>query len=115
MVLLKNDGDALPLDGKRRIALFGATSYRFIAGGTGSGDVNKAYVVDLRDGMLGAGFELLPSLDEAYPRPHAPSEGHRRQHQLQAQMVHTPRTRSRDRGHKRFWPMLPQARPTRRS
>ncbi len=66
MVLLKNDGDALPLDGKRRIALFGATSYRFIAGGTGSGDVNKAYVVDLRDGMLGAGFELLPSLDEAY-------------------------------------------------
>lgn len=66
MVLLKNDGDALPLDGKRSIALFGATSYRFIAGGTGSGDVNKAYVVDLRDGMLGAGFELLPSLDEAY-------------------------------------------------
>lgn len=65
-VLLKNDGDVLPMTNVRKVALFGAASYNFVAGGRGSGDVNKAYVVDLRDGLLGNGFVLNGSLDKQY-------------------------------------------------
>ncbi|MDE6862128.1 MAG: beta-glucosidase [Alistipes sp.] len=66
MVLLKNENGALPLTDTRRVALFGTSSYKFIAGGTGSGDVNKAYVIDLVDGMRNAGFVLSPTVDAAY-------------------------------------------------
>lgn len=48
------------------IALFGITSYDFIAGGTGSGDVNRPYVVDLMSGLSNAGFRLEPELDAFY-------------------------------------------------
>lgn len=65
-VLLKNDGDVLPMTNVRKVALFGAASYNFVAGGRGSGDVNKAYVVDLRDGLLGNGFVLNEPLDKQY-------------------------------------------------
>ncbi|MBR2352068.1 MAG: glycoside hydrolase family 3 C-terminal domain-containing protein [Alistipes sp.] len=64
-VLLKNESNALPL-ASRKVALFGATSYNFIAGGAGSGDVHRPYVVDLRDGLLGNGFTLYEPLDKLY-------------------------------------------------
>lgn len=75
-VLLKNQSDALPMAKDSRIALFGASSYDFIAGGRGSGDVNKAYVVDLREGLLSSGAVLDSKLDSLYTT-HAKNERER--------------------------------------
>lgn len=66
VVLLKNNSAALPMSKGNEIALFGITSYDFIAGGTGSGDVNRPYVVDLMNGLSNAGFRLEPELDAFY-------------------------------------------------
>lgn len=57
MVLLKNE-NTLPILNAKNVALLGVTSYDFIAGGTGSGDVNEAYTVSLEEGMKNAGFEI---------------------------------------------------------
>ncbi len=67
MVLLKNENSALPLSGEiKKVAAFGNTSYEFISGGTGSGDVNEAYTVSLIDGLTSAGYEINPELKETY-------------------------------------------------
>ncbi|MCM1501134.1 MAG: glycoside hydrolase family 3 C-terminal domain-containing protein [Bacteroidales bacterium] len=65
MVLLRNDG-VLPLKKSCEVALYGVGAYDFIAGGKGSGDVNKPYVVDLRDGLLNYGFTLNAEVDSLY-------------------------------------------------
>ena len=66
VVLLKNKSAALPMSKDSEIALFGVTSYDFIAGGTGSGNVNRPYVVDLMSGLSNVGFRLEPELDAFY-------------------------------------------------
>ena len=66
VVLLKNDAGALPVSRDQQIALFGTTSYDFIAGGTGSGDVNRPYVVDLMSGLSNLEFNLEPEVDAFY-------------------------------------------------
>lgn len=67
MVLLKNNGKALPLASKvKTAAVFGCTSYDFIAGGTGSGDVNHAYVVSLIEGLKNAGLQIDNSIAAKY-------------------------------------------------
>ena len=69
MVLLKNNKNALPLNQKiKNVAVFGRTSYEFIAGGTGSGDVNHAYVVSLIEGLGNAGFSIDGNIKAAYEK-----------------------------------------------
>ena len=66
MVLLKNEGNTLPIKDAKKVALFGITSYNFIAGGTGSGNVNKAYTIDLLTGLKSAGYEVNDELKNFY-------------------------------------------------
>ena len=58
MVLLKNSNNTLPMKNISNIALIGSSSYEFIAGGTGSGDVEEAYSIALDDALTKNGFEI---------------------------------------------------------
>jgi beta-glucosidase len=67
MVLLKNNENTLPIGkDKRRIAVFGNNSYELIAGGTGSGHVNRMYTVPLVEGLFKAGYMVDPDLLTLY-------------------------------------------------
>ena len=66
MVLMKNDKTLPFADTVKTVALYGNTSYDFIAGGTGSGNVNHAYVVSLLDGMKNGGYTVSEDLKTAY-------------------------------------------------
>ena len=66
MVLLENKDNTLPIRGTGKVALFGCTSYAFIPGGTGSGNVNRAYTVSLLDGLKNAGFTVDESKKDVY-------------------------------------------------
>ena len=68
MVLLKNENKTLPLASGKKTALFGITSYNLYAGGTGSGDVNKPYVIDLVKGLDNAGFVINDTLRGVYQK-----------------------------------------------
>lgn len=68
VVLLKNEKNALPFKKEKKVALFGKTSYRFIAGGTGSGEVNYKHAVSLKEGLEKAGYKPLKSLENIYEK-----------------------------------------------
>ncbi|MDP4090427.1 MAG: glycoside hydrolase family 3 C-terminal domain-containing protein, partial [Bacillota bacterium] len=51
MVLLKNNGQVLPLCKGSKVALFGKGSFDYVKGGGGSGDVTVEYIINLYEGM----------------------------------------------------------------
>jgi beta-glucosidase len=73
MTLLKNKG-VLPFSDIQNVALLGVTSYDFIAGGTGSGDVNEAYTVSLEEGLSNAGFEINNLAKSVYEQHRSANE-----------------------------------------
>jgi beta-glucosidase len=67
MVLLENKNNALPITSNvKKIAAFGNTSYEFISGGTGSGDVNEAYTISLIEGLKNGGLAPDGELAKIY-------------------------------------------------
>jgi len=65
LVLLENNG-ILPLSGVKNVALYGTGSYDFIAGGTGSGNVNKAYVRNIAEGLRECGLSVDADIEAWY-------------------------------------------------
>ncbi|MCQ2110831.1 MAG: glycoside hydrolase family 3 C-terminal domain-containing protein [Bacteroidaceae bacterium] len=67
MVLLENRNASLPLSSAiKTAAVYGVASYDFIAGGTGSGNVNRAYTVSLLDGLKNVGITADASIQKRY-------------------------------------------------
>ena len=65
MVLLENDG-VLPLDAGVTVALFGNAAYDTFVGGTGSGNVNRRYKVNIDEGLEDTGYSLYEPVAAAY-------------------------------------------------
>ena len=65
MVLLENNG-VLPLKDVKKVALYGTGSYDFIAGGTGSGNVNKPYIRNVAEGLTVNGLEVNQAIQNWY-------------------------------------------------
>ncbi len=70
MVLLKNEGGALPLRVGAKVALFGKGTYDYVKGGGGSGDVTVPYTLCLAEGMkrYPERVTLFDGTDEYYRR-----------------------------------------------
>ena len=68
MVLLRNEDATLPLRAGGNLSVFGVNAYDGIAGGTGAGHVNKAYTVNLDEGLRNAGFELNARTADLYAK-----------------------------------------------
>ena len=66
IVLLRNENNTLPMKGDEKVALYGFSSVDFFGLGTGSGEVNTAYVVNMEEAMTAAGFTLDKDLAEYY-------------------------------------------------
>ncbi|XAW87382.1 glycoside hydrolase family 3 C-terminal domain-containing protein [Vibrio sp. CDRSL-10 TSBA] len=65
MVLLKNSNAALPLSSGAKVASFGTTQINTLKGGTGSGDVNAAYIAHIAP-ALEEKFEVNSELTDYY-------------------------------------------------
>lgn len=73
MVLLKNEGNVLPLAKETKVALFGSGASMTVKGGTGSGDVNERNSVSIYEGLKNAGYiitteEWIKEYDDLYEK-----------------------------------------------
>lgn len=68
IVLLKNDNNLLPLKNVKKAAVFGLNSYKMIAGGTGSGNVNKKYTRNLDEGLFMDGITADTTIASWYKK-----------------------------------------------
>lgn len=66
IVLLKNEDNALPLSGVKKLNVFGWSSTNPIYGGTGSGSVDESTCISLLRGLEDAGFELNTTISDFY-------------------------------------------------
>ena len=71
-VLLRSNGD-FPLEKPGKIAAYGCGVRKTVKGGTGSGEVNSRYFVNVEQGLKNAGFQIttgkwLDAYDELYVR-----------------------------------------------
>ncbi|KAL3476993.1 glycoside hydrolase superfamily [Aspergillus californicus] len=75
MVLLKNDGDVLPLSRKSTVAVIGHHAFTPTLGGGGSARVDALHVVSPVEGLKEAGFNVLesPGVPVFGALPHADS------------------------------------------
>ncbi len=67
MVLLKNNKNTLPFDGRETVAVFGKISYYLIAFGTGSGTIrSNKYAISVNEGLKSVGFKVLNEMEKYY-------------------------------------------------
>lgn len=67
LVLLKNDGNTLPMDDVKNVALYGTTSYDIVPAGMGFGATGHGYYcVSLVEGLRNAGYNVDKSLIAPY-------------------------------------------------
>ncbi|MEG0992928.1 MAG: glycoside hydrolase family 3 N-terminal domain-containing protein [Bacteroidales bacterium] len=68
MILLRNEKFTLPIPVGNEVAVFGVNAYDGIAGGTGAGHVNKAYMVNLNEGLRNANIPLNKAVSNLYEK-----------------------------------------------
>jgi beta-glucosidase len=67
LVLLRNENGTLPIPARgQKVALYGESIVDFVAGGTGSGTVNKAYCVNMVEALTEAGYTVDKSIADFY-------------------------------------------------
>ena len=70
IVLLKNQNQTLPLAKGSKVTLFGRSSVDLVLGGTGAGNINTDYVVDLKSAMgallstVQFGISIKPTMEK---------------------------------------------------
>jgi len=66
MVLLRNEGNTLPLKKVKTFSLFGKTSYSYIIGGTGSGRVNNKQASSINESLEKSKYIIVKPLESFY-------------------------------------------------
>ena len=66
IVLLKNDGNALPLEDGAKVSVFGKNSVNLVYGGSGSGGARGEGYKTIFDSLAAAGLEYNPTLKSFY-------------------------------------------------
>ncbi len=66
MVLLKNEGNVLPLENGAKVALFGKATFDYVKGGSGSGNVTVSYISNLYDGLKKESVCIYEELSDFY-------------------------------------------------